>query len=711
MAENTTTMKALEIEGGDDLMDTTANPMIVAPDADDDSSTDSSEEGEAPNTMSSASAEFKKRISCRKLFGCRGVVYLTLLLIVAGLHVGLLFGYTHNGFRPFVYWNRPFVWVFLVLACLFLIIFVNAILPCQWKKAAIKFYNNVNGMRTAIQKSARKSVVVNAYYKYLNTLGLNGKFYLWRLHAFEFMENYMSAYNMANIYLCSLPHWAGLVLMVVLIAESSYRAYSMVGYLWRGKSVSKRNRDLQITVDIVVDMIFLIFPLLITYLYVVPLTIEENILIVLFPSMSLLGKLRKMVNETVEDHADQIAMEIETELSERFGRRRVSIFGNSRTEQVERIQDKYFPRWAKLGVLSLSLMYVCVLLVIGIVQVASVWQLENKCECYVNRKCGGPRDVHSNTSNTSLESHPAPKDLFSRGCQVKIPFCTNLLTPTCNCAVFELKDHPIPSLSKDFVQLEGLRKVVLRSGPLKELPRDMERLNKMTYFDLSFNRLKTFDVDVEKWDKLIDLRIGYNNITNVHPNLWRHETLVNLFANSNVGLQLPNKEGGMFLPNLFYLNLINNSGLLPNRLGAEELPQIGSLYLTENELREVGKLPDGFNRMNLSLRNLGIARLGLTALPEMLTAFSVLQYMDARDNNLTNISQTMTDFIARQQNTVGIELYLSGNHGCSSGSINLPSCKPICSRYCYSDTFVGDGVFCDDSCNSISCNFDGMDCS
>ena len=69
MAENTTTMKALEIEGGDDLMDTTANPMIVTPDADDDSSTDSSEEGEAPNTMSSASAEFKKRISCPKLFG------------------------------------------------------------------------------------------------------------------------------------------------------------------------------------------------------------------------------------------------------------------------------------------------------------------------------------------------------------------------------------------------------------------------------------------------------------------------------------------------------------------------------------------------------------------------------------------------------------------------------------------------------------------
>ena len=109
-------------------------------------------------------------------------------MIVAGGHVGLLAVTTHNGFRPFVRWNRPFVWVFLVLACLFLIIFVNAILPCQWQKAAIKFYNNVDGMRTAIQKSARKSVVVNAYYKYLNTLGLNGKFYLCPVSAAEIVD-------------------------------------------------------------------------------------------------------------------------------------------------------------------------------------------------------------------------------------------------------------------------------------------------------------------------------------------------------------------------------------------------------------------------------------------------------------------------------------------------------------------------------------------
>ena len=72
------------------------------------------------------------------------------------------------------------------------------------------------------------------------------------------MENFVSVYNMETIFLCTLPHSVCILLMSVLVLESMYRAYTMAVYLWKGSRVTKAKRDLQITVDVVIELTFLI---------------------------------------------------------------------------------------------------------------------------------------------------------------------------------------------------------------------------------------------------------------------------------------------------------------------------------------------------------------------------------------------------------------------------------------------------------------------
>jgi hypothetical protein len=234
-------------------------------------------------------------------------------------------------------------------------------------------------------------------------------------------------------------------------------------------------------------------------------------------------------------------------------------------------------------------------------------------------------------------------------------------------------------------------------------------VGEITRFDVSFNRLEKFDVDVEKWGLLVWLALQFNNITTVHESVWKHETMVTLQANSNKGLQLPNGEGRIFMPSLCVLDLTNNSGLLPDTLGPDELPQIGIIDINANLLRH-GRFPNSFEKLSNSVYSLGIAQLGLRYLPNFLPSFNMLSYLDARNNSVSNVSKAMSTYFESQgRSAVGFALYLSGNPGCT-GTLPVSACTPLCSEYCQSESFLNDGVYCDAGCNSQDCRFDGGDC-
>ena len=450
--------------------------------------TDDSESGSAaPSKTFNRHHGLLKQATCCKIFGCRGFVYVILMLMVSAFHFTIFTIYSWNGVQYFARYDREYLWVFLLFSILFILFVARALTPHYWRKFAKNKYPNKKMAGAPRKKSPSNNILVQAHNKYQMYLGLNGKYYLWNLHLFEFIENYVSIYNMRTIYLCSLPHYACIIMMSVLVLESTYRAYSMAGYIWKGVRVSKAKRDFQISLDIFIDVVFLIIPLGISQIDNLRFTIDEILLITLCPSISLLSKLRKMLQETMEDHTDHIAVSIEHELASRRSRQRNSLFGASRAQSVEAVQNKNFPRWAKVGVFALSTMYAFALLVVGVIQLATVSQLENQCECFIHPVCNH-NDVKFNQTSKSV--YKASK-LFSSGCRVKTPFCSNLLTPKCNCAVFEVEGHPLSVLSKRFVELTALRRVSITRGRLRELPLGMEKLREISFFDLSFNPSKT----------------------------------------------------------------------------------------------------------------------------------------------------------------------------------------------------------------------------
>ena len=675
----------------------TDNPMVTSVETDSDedsSSSDDSNSGEVASYVLSRSvidSEFEKKLTCCRLFGCSGVLYLTLLAGAFGAHSAIVYMHTHDGYSPFQRWNKPRIFIFLTFQLLFFILFVRTILPSYWRGRALSFYKkdrSASRRRKNRQKIRRKkkNAVIRAYRKYNELLGLNGKFYLYRLYLFELIETVNNINNMRQIYLCSYPHVACMVLFAVLIFEACFRAHGMAGFLWKHQPVSKDKRDAQITVDVCVDTIFIFAPFLVwdgTKFRIMRFTLGEMLSLTAIPSISLFSKLRKNIKETILNHADQIATRLErkdTKLS-------LSRFSRSESELIESKQGRHFHTGAKVAVFAFSTVYAIFLVVIASVQLANVQQIENSCECFVSPVCT------TNTTGTSF---------FSSGCRVKVPFCRDMFAPTCNCALFEQEGHSLKELSEDFGELTALRYVKLQSGPLRRLPTTLKRLNKLTYFDISFNRLGSFDVDIKGWHFLLDLRVGYNNVSTMHPSVWKHTTLVNLRLNSNKGLRLP--DSGISLPELYYLDIGNNSAILPKRLGPQEFPKLTSLYIDENILRGDGIYPEGMEEFQ-SVDVLGIARLGITKLPAFMMKYKLLSLLDVRNNRISNLTEVENKYIDELKTENGIRLYMSGNPGCPSG---LTSCELQCSIYCY-DYILGDGE-CDPVCNSISCEFDDADC-
>ena len=104
-----------------------------------------------------------------------------------------------------------------------------------------------------------------------------------------------------------------------------------------------------------------------------------------------------------------------------------------------------------------------------------------------------------------------------------------------------------------------------------------------------------------------------------------------------------------------------------------------------------------------SLVDLGISRCNLKSLPLYLSGFKRLAYLDARDNNITTIDDSLKELIA----TNHIESYFSGNEVCNwDKSLD---CEPLCSKYCWS-RHVSKNDECDINCNSYECDYDGGDC-
>ena len=245
--------------------------------------------------------------------------------------------------------------------------------------------------------------------------------------------------------------WTSFICLI-LVFESGGRAYVYGKRLWFSPidTIHVIDRDTQILSDMFVDLFFLILPLALMRLVYDSTSIVPSVAlqIILPPAFSLFGKLRFTVLQTMQSNIENMIVAKQNMASSSIKRRRISIYGRNLNLKIERLQNKHFPRWAKLAVFTSSLLY-CILLIITIIIQSS---LLNKVDVLCTNL------LHNNT-----------KVLWHDGCIVKTPFCKNLFQPYCDCAAIDIKTHNVTTLPNGIVEMTNLRKLAIRNGPLRKL--------------------------------------------------------------------------------------------------------------------------------------------------------------------------------------------------------------------------------------------------
>eukprot|EP00943_MAST-04B_sp_MAST-4B-sp1_P007630 g7630.t1 len=619
-------------------------------------------------------------LTCCNTWHFRGCFIFFLLVCVTVFFGFVLIVNSYNALGPFALLSLPWVWSFLVITICYILLTMFFII--RWKPYMVGWIKRNYGSR---YKTKKHNIVSHLLLKYRKNIGLNGRYYLWKLSLYEGFENWWQYYNLRSVFLCNLPYEITSIICFILIIESGLRAFLFGRKLWGSGTDSIRviDRDVQILSDMFVDLFFLMLPWAMIFSYGVRLIPSVTLQIVAMPGFSLFGKLRFMLFQAFRANIDQMIIQEENKESQSANRRRQSIYGIDRTTKIEREQNKYFPRWAKMAVCGSSFTYCVMLIATVIIQGTSLSQVDVVC-------------------NDLLKDHT--EMIWHNGCKIKTPFCKNMFVSSCDCAAVDIKSHNSTMLPDGIVEMTNLRKLAIRNGPLMTLPDNMEKLKKLANIDFEFNRLKCFDVDVSNFLFLSSIYIRFNNITHVHDSFWKHETVTEILANSNIGLRMPLNPKDIYLPNVVYFDIRNNSVLLPSILGKDQLPSIIYLLLDGNKIPQNGT---SIETLSSNLAYIGLARCGLKTLPSYLTEFKYLKYLDARDNNITEVPKEVTNWIK----DTGIEAYFSGNKLlCENDAENYGKyCEKVCSKYCWSKDGNKD-IYCDPSCNSKECDYDGGKC-
>ena len=90
----------------------------------------------------------------------------------------ILFLYTYTSYGFFANLGRPYVWLFLLISIVFTILLFWVVL--RWKRVALVALKMHHGIKR--RRSQNVSGILRLRQAYRDTIGINGKFYLWKLH-------------------------------------------------------------------------------------------------------------------------------------------------------------------------------------------------------------------------------------------------------------------------------------------------------------------------------------------------------------------------------------------------------------------------------------------------------------------------------------------------------------------------------------------------
>ena len=406
----TTTPKEVELREDSDAT-TTSEKVEMGEDSD---ATTTSEKVEMRKD-SDVQLNADVKITFRTHVGWDGMLIMLFSFCIAGLFIYITFLYT-KGFQA---WHRDGVWVFMVFAVLFTLLDVAYFIT--WKKKAKSYYWY---SKTGRGKKISRFIIL----RYRNMFNITGVFYLRKLYFFEFIESINQIVNVTTVYLCTIPIAATTSFCIVLAVDAFHRAYQ----LKQQNTVARRNR--QVKIDIIIDFLCIAVPLCTMWFgYGITISIPEMMQIAIWPSVCLLSKLRSIFSEIIRVRTDNAIIRQQNKVSSNLKRNRRSIFGRTGGELISRKQGKRIPKNILTVFLAYNVGYGMFFLVIAI---AHLVMQPTGCD----EKYG---------------------QIWAEGCENKIPFCTSLFTPTCNCVSLKIEhDKTLNMLPNELVNdMIGLRKV------------------------------------------------------------------------------------------------------------------------------------------------------------------------------------------------------------------------------------------------------------
>ncbi len=163
--------------------------------------------------------EIAKQLTFCNTVGLRGVMILLLILTVSAMHFLALYEYTYK----FNYMKREGIWIFFMFFLLFLLLVIY--LLTSWKRLTKRWIIRNYGENRNSRNISSLQNLARLYSRYFGVE--KGKFFFFRLYLFEIIENWVQFYNIQTIHLCTLPLAWSMCFSFVLIAESSYRAFSL----------------------------------------------------------------------------------------------------------------------------------------------------------------------------------------------------------------------------------------------------------------------------------------------------------------------------------------------------------------------------------------------------------------------------------------------------------------------------------------------------
>lgn len=618
-------------------------------------------------------------------FGWDGTLVLLFMIGVAVFFILLFYFYT-DFFRLV---DRDWVWVFPTFSCAYVALTLRYLFG--WKNIAKSFTEKIlseetigTTMNTSNEEGERGKISICTRLGWCkSSFALEGRLFLWKLYFSEIAGIIVQTNNMASIFLCTLPIEITSVLCLLYCIEASHSVWTAL------LPNTPKRRDRQLKIDLFFSIIYISLPMLFPWLvYDVTIDMFHLYSIILYPTFSVLLVIDDILEGIVRNRSSLHVNKTQTRVSSRFSRRRESLFGVDVHLQNAKEQENAVPTLLKFGFVGSKIIFALFFFVIQIIH----WVSYNSA----GGKCG--------IDENSVQ--------LWNGCNVKVPFCMNLVEAKCDCAFLTIKKHNMSTLPPAFSMMKSLQKASIYNGPLKHLPENIGlMLPRLAYLSIDFNKLRTLPPSLGAAKKLTRLYAQFNEITSIPKEIWQHKSLIELELGTN---HIKSISEEINMEGLYILGLSNNS-IKSFPPGIHHSVYLRDIYLDGNHLTSI---PKEFSLL-LKLEYLILSRNNLTAssFPLELKKMSHLNTFDLRNNSIVKLPCWFGEYENLET------LLIHGNPACSNGwvdsmecSANLKDkikregqgCSQQCTAFCLETLLQYQG--CVPQCNSKECGYSNGYC-